>query len=275
MYDQLKTIFRRPEVFSTYTAERLWTQPHLANQMLQTHLRQDTVLASRPLNAVDRVVDWIDRSFGLDGASVCDLGCGPGLYTNRFAERGAIVHGLDFSRNSIDYARKHTVLNAEPVTYRVANYLEDPLPEEQDLVTLIYCDFCPLSSGQRQKLLAKIVHALAPGGRFIMDVFSTKAFEAVVERVHFERNLMNGFWSANNYFAFQTTFRYEPDAVSLDHFTIIEETHTWDVYNWLKYFSRDEIRLELEQAGFSNIDFTDGFGIDLTDETTFGVIATR
>ncbi len=273
MYTQLQKIYERPAVFSFYTAEKLWTQPHLANQMLQFHLSQDTVLASRPVDAIDRVVGWIDRSFGLNGKSVCDLGCGPGLYSNRFAGRGAVVHGLDFSRNSIDYARKHAPLNAGPVTYQVADYLKDPLPEQQDLVTLIYCDLCPLSPVQRKSLLAKIRHTLSSGGKFLFDVFSTKAFDGVVERVSFERNLMNGFWSANDYFAFQHTFRYDQEAVSLDHFTVIEKDLTWDVYNWLKYFSQDEIRIELKQAGFGSIEFTEGFGLDPSDETTFGVIA--
>ncbi|MEM8702042.1 MAG: class I SAM-dependent methyltransferase [Pseudomonadota bacterium] len=262
-------------MFTAYTAETLWTQPHLAKKMLELHLSQDTALASRPFVAIDRVIDWIDQSFGLDGKSVCDLGCGPGLYTKRYAERGAIVHGLDFSRTSIDYARKHAPSNVARIAYQVADYLKDPLPENQDLVTLIYCDLCPLSPVQRQELMSRVHHALSPGGGFIFDVFSIKAFETVVERVSFERNLMNGFWSAHDYFAFQSTFRYERDAVSLDRFTIIEEDRTWDVYNWLKYFSCDEIRLELKQAGFDKVAFTNGFGVDPSDETTFGVIATR
>ena len=84
---------------------------------------------------------------------------------------------------------------------------------------------------------------------------------------------MNGFWSANDYFAFQHTFRYDQEAVSLDHFTVVEKDRTWDVYNWLKYFSQDEIRGELKQAGFGNTEFTRGFGIDPSDETTFGIVA--
>ncbi|MEQ8824020.1 MAG: hypothetical protein RIC14_06585 [Filomicrobium sp.] len=97
MYEQLTTIQQRPQLFSAYTAETLWTQPLLANQMLQMHLDQDSVLASRPVDAIDRVVDWIDQSLGLDGASVCDLGRGPGLYASKFAERSLTVLGVDFS----------------------------------------------------------------------------------------------------------------------------------------------------------------------------------
>ncbi len=271
-YTELAKLAERPEIFSVYTADTLWTDPHLANQMLETHLSQDTELASRSVEAVDRVVDWIDRSFGLEGKSICDLGCGPGLYANRYAQRGAIVHGLDFSRNSIDYAKTQAPLHARP-TYQVADYLKDPLPAQQDLVTLIYCDLCALSPPQRQTLLVKILKSLTPSGTFIFDVYSTSAFKNVDEGVSFERNLMNGFWSAHDYFAFQHTFRYEDEAVSLDRFTIIEKDRTWDVYNWLTYFSRDEIHNELKQAGFGNIEFTEGFGTDGTDETTFGLVA--
>ena len=189
MYTELKKISERPKAYSVYSAQTLWTDPHLASQMLLSHLSQDTALASRPIEAIDRLVDWIDRSFGLDGASVCDLGCGPGLYTNRYAEHGATVHGLDFSSSSISYARSHPPLNAEPVTYQVADYLAAPLPEQQDLVTLIYCDLCPLSPMQRQTLLGKIRQSLKPGGRFLFDVFSLEAFEDVREGVSFGHNL--------------------------------------------------------------------------------------
>lgn len=260
-------------MFSVYSAETLWTEPHLAKQMLRLHLSQDTLLASRPLGAIDRFIDWIDGTVGLDGKSVCDLGCGPGLYTNRCAERGAIVHGLDFSRSSIDYAKTHEPSNCEPVTYQVSNYLTDPLPVQQDVVTLIYCDLCPLSPIQRETLLNKIRQTLKPSGSFVFDVFSVQAFEGVREGVSYGQNYMNGFWSARDYFAFQHTFRYEDDSVSLDHYTVIERDRTWDIYNWLQYFSPDDIRVELRQAGFGKVEFTDGFGDDSSDEATFGVVA--
>ncbi len=273
MYDQLAEIHQRPGVFSTYTADLLWTRPHLANRMLHLHLSQDTALASRPYTAIGRTVDWIDNRFGLDGRSVCDLGCGPGVYANRFAERGAIVKGIDFSSHSIEYAKKHGPAEGEPVTYRVANYLTAPLPEQQDLITLIYCDLCPLSPAQRRTLLSKVRRALAPGGKFILDVFSDTAFADVSEAVSYGKNYMDGFWSADDYFAFHLVFRYEPDAVSLDRFTVIEENETSTIYNWLQYFSPDRIRAELEQAGFRTIEITDGFGEDRADPSTFGIIA--
>lgn len=273
MYKELAEMHRRPEVFSTYTADTLWTQPHIAEQMLRFHLEPDTELASRPAEAIDRVVGWIDRTFGLEGASVCDLGCGPGLYAHRYAERGAIVHGVDFSQNSIDFARSSAPVSSGSLTYQVADYLVAPLPEKQDIITLIYCDLCPLSPDQRRLLLSKIHGSLIPGGTFIFDVFSMSAFGRVTESVSFERNFMNGFWSANDYFAFKHTYRYEDEAISLDRYTIIEEDGTWDVFNWLQYYTRDAIAALLTQAGFRKVEFTEGFGLDPFDPDVFGVVA--
>ena len=273
MYDQLKKIHQRPEVFSVYTADVLWTRPHLADQMLQTHLNQETPLASRPLVAVDRVVAWLDEQFHLDGKAVCDLGCGPGLYAERYARCGAVVHGLDFSANSIEYAKTSASEKGVSVTYAVANYLTDPLPRDQDLITMIYCDLCPLSPAQRQTLLGKVRTSLRPDGAFVFDVASIKAFEDTTETTTFGHTYMDGFWSEKDYFAFHNTYRYEDENVSLDHFTIIEEKGTWDVYNWMQYYTPESIAAELGANGLDVVDIVGGFGVDGADDTTFAVIA--
>lgn len=105
MYELLSDVLRRPEPFSRYTVNELWTRPHLAKQMLAFHLSQETDLASRTYESIDRAVQWIDDQLGLSGKSLCDLGCGPGLYAQRFESKGANVTGVDFSEVSIDYAK--------------------------------------------------------------------------------------------------------------------------------------------------------------------------
>ncbi len=73
--------------------------------MLATHLDPTIDLASRRPETIDRTVAWIVETLGLEpGDSVLDLGCGPGLYTQRFAQRGQRVSGVDYSRRSIEYA---------------------------------------------------------------------------------------------------------------------------------------------------------------------------
>ena len=273
LFEELSEIHRKPELFSAYTAETLWTEPHLAQQMLKTHLDQNTSLASRTLPVIEQTVQWLDERFSLDGKKVCDLGCGPGLYAERYAQSGAIVEGLDFSANSIAYASNNATANHGSLSFQQANYLTDNLPAGQDLITLIYCDFCPLSPAQRRILLEKVRRALVPGGAFVFDVHSAKSFEEISERIVLNRNPINGFWSANDCYVFQSKWIYAADAVSLDLFTIVEERKTWRIYNWLQHFLPKSIHAELQANGFEVENISSGFGSKDEAAGTFTVVA--
>ena len=273
MYSELANIHQRPKPFSVYTADVLWTEPHLSEQMLDYHLNQDTDLASRRLLTIDGVVDWIDQKLDLNGKRVCDLGCGPGLYTERFAKRGAQVVGLDFSANSISYAQKAANGAGCDIEYQVADYLHDALPSEQDLITMIYTDLCALSPQQRQVIYQKVRHALRPGGTFLFDVMSTKAFDAREEASAFGQRFMGGFWAEGDYFAFQNTFKYDADRLMLDQYTIVEEHRTWQVFNWLQHFDTTDIIAELNQSGFDSVEIVKDFADASDNEDLFGVIA--
>ena len=86
MYRDLLDFHERPTPFSRYTTDVLWTDPHIARRMLCNHLDPETDLASRRVQAIEAIVAWMDRKISLSGKSVCDLGCGPGLYTARMTE---------------------------------------------------------------------------------------------------------------------------------------------------------------------------------------------
>ncbi len=275
IYSELSNIHQRPKPFSVYTTDVLWTEPHLSQQMLHYHLNQDTDLASRPLPAINAVVEWIDKKFILNGKRVCDLGCGPGLYTSQFAERGACVYGLDFSDNSIAYAQKAAREANNSAEYIVADYLKDPLPSEQDLVTMIYCDLCVLSRRQREAVYQKVHNALSSCGSFLFDVMSMNAYEAIEETSAFGRHFMGGFWAKGDYFTFQNTFKYDAEKVSLDKYTVIETHRVWQVFNWMQYFDSSDIIAELAQSGFDAVEVAYDFANSSNDgdDTHFGVIA--
>ena len=247
MYDLLHDMSKRPEPFSRYTAKELWTRPHLAQQMLGYHLSQDTDLASRRIEGIDRVVEWIDVQLDLSGKSICDLGCGPGLYTQRFASRGARVTGVDFSAHSLDYARAQ---DAPTIRYIEADYLSDDLPTGFDAITLIYTDLCALSPAQRQKLLGRMREMLNPGGQVILDVAGIGSFAQKEEVTIIQDNLMGGFWAADDYVGIQRTFVYADEHLSLDRYLIVEPGETWQIYNWLQYFTPESIEEELRNAGY-------------------------
>jgi len=244
--------------------------------MLQLHLDQGTELASRPLTAIDSIIEWLDRNIRLEGKKLCDLGCGPGLYATRLAGRGAEVTGIDFSHHTLAYAMAEAVRMGKSIRYLHADYLTDRLPGDFDVVTLIYYDYCALSPEHRQRLLAKIRDMLRPGGTIVLDVLGMGSFATKHEGTIVENNLMGGFWAEGDYVGMQRTILYPEDALSLDRVLIIEPTENWQIFNWLQYYTPEHLSEELTQAGFRISTLVGSLAGDpLTqDNASMGVIAT-
>ena len=57
----------------------------------------------------------------LNGKKLLDIGCGGGLLSERFAEAGAIVIGIDLSPSAIDAAKAHAEEGGLEIDYRVVS----------------------------------------------------------------------------------------------------------------------------------------------------------
>jgi SAM-dependent methyltransferase len=250
MFSELEKINQRPKPFEFYTAADLWTDDHTSEQMLACHLNPDIDLSSRNHAFIERSASWIASHFELGaGKKVADFGCGPGLYASRFAGTGAEVTGVDFSPRSIAYARTSADEAGLAVRYVNENYLEFETEDRFDLVMMIMCDFCALSPAQRRTLLAKFHGLLKPGGAVLLDAYTLNAFENREEETSYALNQLNGFWSAETYYGFQNTFKYEAEKVVLDKYTLVEAGRTRVVYNWLQYFAPEDLEAEFGAAG--------------------------
>ncbi len=251
MFQKLKEINSRPTPFQFYTAEELWTDEHTLRQMLKYHLNESIDAASRNKNFIEDSVDWISSHFGVnDKTEIADFGCGPGLYATMLAERGAKVTGIDFSKNSLAFAKQVAIQKGLTIDYVHSNYLDFVTEHRFDLLIMIMCDFCALSPAQRKIMLSTFSSILKPNGSLLLDVYSLSSFNQKEESATYELNQLNGFWSSQDYYCFLNTFKYEKEKVSLDKYTIIEETRTRIVYNWLQYFSTESLVNEVEENGF-------------------------
>lgn len=252
LFAELEAIAARPEPFSFYTAADLWTEPHLAQRMLDFHLDPAGDVASRNQSFIAAAVEWITTQFQIGpGVRVADFGCGPGLYAQGLAQKGAAVTGLDFSANSIAYARAQAARAGLSIDYRIKNYLEYETDTRFDLILMIMCDFCALSPAQRGRMLAKFAGLLAEGGSILLDVYSLNAFGRRQEAAVFGPNLMDGFWSPQPYHGFLNTHKYVADQVVLDKYTLVEADRQRVVYNWLQYFSPGDLAREFATAGLA------------------------
>ena len=251
MFNELKAINLRPKPFECYTAEELWTNTHTAKQMLAYHLNDAVEASSRNRRFIDRSVEWMVARFEVgQNTKIADFGCGPGLYAARLAEKGAVVTGIDFSENSLNYARQTAAAKRLDINYVYANYLDFETDEKFDLIIMIMCDFSALSPVQRKTMLSKFNSMLKPGGAVLLDVHSINFFDHRIESATYELNQLNGFWAPNDYYGFVNTFKYGKEKVLLDKYTIIEESRKRVVYNWLQCFSKESLKKEFEENGF-------------------------
>ena len=250
MFKELVAINSRPTPFQFYTAKELWADEHTSRKMLEYHLNGSLDISSRNQAFIDRSAQWMVSHFGIGAnKAVADFGCGPGLYTTRFAEAGATVTGIDFSDRSIRHAvvtAKRQGLNIE---YVCQDYLTFETERQFDLITMIMCDFCALNPTQRRKMLLKFSRLLNEGGSVVLDVYSLNAFEEREEAATYEYLQLDGFWSPNPYYGFLNTFKYDREEVVLDKFTMVEAAGTRTMYNWLQYFSPESLTREFEENG--------------------------
>lgn len=226
MFEEIEEINSRPRPFEFYTARDLWTDEYTSEQMLKYHLDEEVDLSSWNAGFIKDSVEWIASRFDLNSETeIADFGCGPELYTTRLAQRKAQVTGIDFSRWSLEYARETAAKEGLSIDYVNQNYLGFETDTRFDLVLMIMCDFCALSSDQRKTMLNKFHTILKPGGAVLLDVYSLTAFDQREETARYEANLLGGFWSPNKYYGFLNTFVYGNEKVVLDKYAIVEAAH--------------------------------------------------
>ncbi len=261
MFKELEEINTRPEPFQFYTTDALWTDSYISRKMLESNLNEDFEVSIQNREFIDQSVDWIVNRFMVEESRrIADFGCGMGSYATRLAEKGAYVTGIDFSEAFIQHAKDVAKQKGLDINYILQNYLEFETEERYDLITLLLCDFCALSPSQRKTMLKKFYKFLKSGGSVLIDAYSLNAFNQREDAETYEHNRHDGFWSPGNYYGFQNIFKYEEEKVVLDKYTIIEESRTRIIYNWLQYYSKDSLRKEFEDNGFN----VEGFFSDVT-----------
>jgi SAM-dependent methyltransferase len=202
-----------------------------------------------------------------------DLGCGPGLYAERFAKAGYSVAGVDFSKRSIEYATEQTTLNGSGIEYHYQDYMHIDYAQQFDVITLIYCDYAPLSITGRLMLLNKVYRALKPNGKFIFDVFTPKM--RANERRSWRYCGNGGFYDEKPHILLEAVYQYDDDDKTelRQHIVISNDSvNCYNVYD--HFFTKESLISEIHPVGFSTLQFYDNVaGMEFSDagETICGV----
>ncbi|MDW7694424.1 class I SAM-dependent methyltransferase [Flammeovirgaceae bacterium SG7u.111] len=235
----------------------MWTDPHISKQLLQVHLNPELDLASRKKATILQTANWILKvQQSSSPLNILDLGCGPGLYAELFAQKGHRVTGLDISQISIEYAKEAAKKQDLDITYLNANYLELALEDNAfDLVVLIYTDLGVLPPQERDLLLGKIYRSLKKGGLFIFDVLQDKELETMVTPKSWEA-VDTGFWKSTPYLALSESHLYEKEKVVLYQHHITDQNGAMSTYRfWTHFFSKKDVVEFLKAQGFTGVHF--------------------
>ncbi|MFC1871908.1 class I SAM-dependent methyltransferase [Chloroflexota bacterium] len=252
MYYNLAQINTRPRPWEFHTSDMLWADTHIAKQMMSYHLNETVDAASRNHSFIQDSVTWmIDRFSVGEKTYIADFGCGPGLYTLPLAQTGAQITGIDFSVNSLRYARERAAEQGLEINYTLKDYLDYETEQKFDLIIMIMCDFCALSPAQRGIILRKFQRLLKPGGSVVLDVYTPHWFQQKQEAATYEHNHMSGFWSANDYYTFVNIFKYEHEQLILDKYTVIEASRTRMIYNWQQTYNCESLMHEFMENGLN------------------------
>ena len=275
MIQRLSGYLKKPPLYAPSTGE-FWDDEHISKGMLAAHLDPQGEAATRRHEFLDRSVPWISEiAPPSQYRSLLDLGCGPGLYAQRFHEAGYSVTGVDFSRRSIAYAKEQARLHRRDIEYCYQNYLTIDYENQFDVVTLIYCDYAALPAADRHLLVSKIYRALRQNGKFIVDVFTPRMRNQ--ERRTWQCCEEGGFWSEKPHLCLEAVYQYDDeDATELRQCVVVTD-EAINCYNiWDHFFTKEKLLSEIQTAGFSNFAFYgDVAGTPFSDngETICGVFA--
>lgn len=253
MIDTLFSSLEKPALYEK-SAAPFWDDAHISKGMLEAHLNAGWDAASRKHRFIDRSVDWIASvAPPAEYPRLLDLGCGPGLYAERFAKAGYTVTGIDFSKRSIDYAKKQNETSLHKIDYLYQDYLTLDYCERFDVVTIIYCDYGALPPEDRKALCDNAFRALRPGGVFILDVFSMSHFENEQQGDFFDFCENGGFWSASPYLCLNSYLRFADESVLCRRHVVAteREVNRYIVYD--QCFSESSLLSEIETSGFQKV----------------------
>lgn len=249
MLEQVMKFSKKPALFENGTGS-IWTESYLAEQMLACHLNLKNDAASRSEEKIEKTVSFLKERLK-EGSSVLDLGCGPGLYAEKLSHNGYKVTGVDFSENSIQYARSSAKKNGLNIEYRCNDFLNLDYNECFDGVVQIYGEVNTFSDQIRDKLFTIIQKALKPEGLFIFDVTTPNLREKEKGNHNWYVDTQ-GFWRKCNHIVLEDKFEYD-DYVSLEQYIVIDENEVKVYRTWFHDYTKEAIQAIVLNAGFRQV----------------------
>lgn len=226
----------------------IWRDPHVQQQLLAAHLDDSTPAATRSPEAVDRTVALLLEGLA-PGARVLDLGCGPGIYARRLADRGLDVTGVDINAASVAYAREH-----DPGSrYVNADYTQAMPDGPFDVALLVYLDFGTHRPAAQRVILSRARERLRPGGRLVLDYLDAGVATRHRPARDWAASAVGGFWAPGPHLLLTETQVHPEDLAECTRYALLTEEGVRRFAVWEHCFADESMTALLAGAGFTEV----------------------
>jgi SAM-dependent methyltransferase len=229
-----------------------------------------------PAVVVETQVTWLLDHLALPPhAAILDIGCGPGLYSQRLAQSGYQVTGIDVAQPFLDYAQAQAKKQGLACVYRPLSMFELTFEAEFELVLLINSVLKQLTLAELPALLTRFKAALKPGGHLIAEFSVAPAYDEGVEPTIDESAAFYpcSIWSRQFHLWLMRTLTFPASRERVTHHLILEPEHQPQEY-WSRYplHSVPDLSKTLTRQGFKVKEifgFMPGQPVQSADQTCF------
>jgi SAM-dependent methyltransferase len=249
--NKIKELSKKPPLFNK-DCGNIWTEEYIATQMLNAHLDPNFDWASRRNSIIEKTVDFLNTNVLKYNSSILDLGCGPGLYAEKLCKNGHKITGIDFSKNTINYAKSSAKKQGLDIEYKCDNFLNLKYFEDYNIVMQVYGEINTFSDEERDKLFKIVYNALKPNGLFIFDV-STPVLR---KKCCLKKNWYiseGGFWREKTHIVLEEGFQYDND-IWLDQYIVAADDGVQVYRTWYHDYTVETISEIIHNCGFKIID---------------------
>ncbi len=144
-----------------------------ARQWWERFFSEDYLRAVQPPTPaqIAHQIDFVVESLGLErGATILDVGCGLGLQCVELTRRGYLTVGLDLSLAMITRAAEAAQRQGLKINFLHADIREMQFDGAFDAALCMGTTFGFFDDESNRDVLARLHHALRPGGRLLLDV---------------------------------------------------------------------------------------------------------
>ncbi len=129
--------------------------------------RWDSLESEKELKRYKKIIEFIDN-YGASNPSILDIGCGYGVLTMYMQNTPySYFCGIDFSKVSIDKAKKLNYKNSDFEVADAINYL----PKQKFDIIVFNEAFYYIHEKEKNTVMARMLDALNPNGLLISSIY--------------------------------------------------------------------------------------------------------